>query len=74
MIVSADSKMTCVGYASFIERRPTMQEWLCPLENDLENVADGGRQRLTELQHLLPELVRQLDDKQKRYPLELKKA
>jgi hypothetical protein len=74
MIVSSDSKMTCVGYASFIERRPTMQEWLRPLENDFENVADGGRERLTELQHLLLELVRKLDDKQKRYPFALKRA
>jgi hypothetical protein len=74
MIVSADSKMTCAGYASFIERRPTMQEWLRPLENDFENLEDSGRQRLTELQHLLLELVRQLDDKQKRYPFALKKA
>jgi hypothetical protein len=74
MIVSSDSKMTCVGYASFIERRPTMQEWLRPLENDFENVAEGGRERLTELQHLLLELVRKLDDKQKRYPFALKMA
>lgn len=50
------------------------REWLRPLENDLENLRDGGRRRLTELQHLLLELVRQLDDKQKRYPFELRKA
>ena len=74
MIEPADNKMTCLGYASFIEHRPTMQEWLRPLENDFENVKDGGRERLTELQHLLLELVRQLDDKQKRYPFELNKA
>ena len=52
----------------------TMQEWLYLLENDLENIRDGGRKRLTELQHLLLELVRQLDDKQKRYPFGLKEA
>jgi hypothetical protein len=74
MIESADNKMTCLGYASFIEHRPAMQEWLRPLEDDLENMRDGGRKRLTELQHLLLELVRQLDDKQKRYPFELKKV
>jgi hypothetical protein len=74
MIESADNKMTCLGYASFIERRPTMQEWLRPLEDDLQNMQDGGRNRLTELQHLLLELVQQLDDKQKRYPFELKKS
>jgi hypothetical protein len=74
MIESANNKMTCLGYASFIEHRPTMQEWLGPLENDLENIRDGGRERLTELQHLFLELVRQLDDKQKRYPFGLNKA
>jgi hypothetical protein len=74
MTESAGNKMTCLGYASFIEHRPTMQEWLRPLENDLENMRDGGRKRLTELQHLLLDLVIQLDDKQKRYPFELKKA
>ncbi len=74
MIVSADNRMTCLGYASFIERGPTMQEWLRPIEHDLENVLDGGCKRLTDLQHLLLELVRQLDDKQKRYPFDLKKA
>jgi hypothetical protein len=66
MILSAHGKMTCLGYASF--------EWLQPLENDLENLRDGGRRRVTELQHLLLKLVRQLDDKQKRYPFELEKA
>ena len=66
--------MTCLGYASFIERSPTMQEWLHPFKNDFENVADGGRELLTDLQNLLLELVRQLDDKQKRYPFALKKA
>ena len=74
MILSADGKMTCLGYASFIDQRPTMQGWLQPLENDLENLRDSGRRRLTELQHLLLELVRQLDDKQKHYPSELKTA
>ena len=74
MIESAGNKMTCLGYASFIGHRPTMQEWLRPIENDLENIRDGGRMRLTELQHLLLELVRQLDDKQKRYPFGLKEA
>ena len=74
MIVSADSKMACLGYASFIEHRATMQEWLRSLENDFEHLQDGGRKRLTELQHLLLELVKQLDDKRKRYPFEMNKA
>jgi hypothetical protein len=74
MIVSADSKMTCLGYASFIENRSTMEKWLGPLERDLQNIQAGGRKRLIELQHELLDLVRRLDDKQKRYPSELKKV
>lgn len=74
MIESEDGKISCFGYASFIERRPTMEEWLTPLEHDLEHLQDGGRKRLTELQHMLVQLVRKLDDKQKRYPFELKDA
>jgi hypothetical protein len=74
MIVSADTKLTCLGYASFIDKRATMKEWLQPLENDFEHLQEGGRERLVELQHLLLELVKQLDDKQKRYPFELNKA
>jgi hypothetical protein len=51
-----------------------MKEWLQPLENDFEHLQEGGRERLAELQNLLLELVKQLDDKQKRYPFELDKA
>jgi hypothetical protein len=74
MVESTDGQMKCLGYASFIKQRSTMEEWLAPLEHDLENLQDGGRKRLTELQHMLVKLVRQLDDKQKRYPFELKEA
>ena len=74
MIVAGDSKLACLGYASFIDARDTMKEWLQPLENNFENLEEGGRQRLAELQHLLVELVNQLDDKQKRYPFQLNKA
>lgn len=74
MVESVNSQMKCLGYASFIKQRSTMEEWLAPLENDLENLQDGGRNRLIELQHMLVKLVRQLDDKQKRYPFELKEA
>jgi hypothetical protein len=74
MVESTDSGMKCLGYASFIKQRHTMKEWLAPLENDLENLQDGGRKRLTELQHMLVKLVRQLDNKQKRYPFVLKEA
>jgi hypothetical protein len=74
MISSADGKVTCLGYASFLEHRNTMEEWLTPIEHDLENMDDGGRQRLREIQHLLLDLVKQLDDKQKRYPFKLDDA
>jgi len=74
MIESVDGKISCLGYASFIEHRPEMEEWLSPLEHDLEHLQDGGRERLTELQHMLVQLVRELDDKQRRYPFDLKNA
>ncbi len=74
MIASADNKIACLGYASFIDHRSTMAEWLEPLENDLQDIHDEGRRRLTELQHLLLELVARLDDKHKRYPFEMKTA
>ena len=74
MILSVDGKMTCLGYASFIEHRATMQEWLKPIENGIENMQDDGRRRLTVLQHLLLDLVNRLDEKQQRYPFEMKKA
>jgi hypothetical protein len=45
MIESVDGRISCLGYASFIERRPTMEEWLTS-EHDLEHL-DGGRNRLT---------------------------
>src|SRR5215813_1015021 len=74
MVESMDGKISCLGYASFIEHRPEMEEWLSPLEHDLEHLQDGGRERLTELQHMLVQLVRELDDKQRRYPFDLKNA
>jgi hypothetical protein len=74
MITSTNGKQTCIGYAAFIERQTSMKEWLGPLEHDLRNTDDGGRKRLTEVQHLLLDLVRKLDEKQTRYPFELEKA
>jgi hypothetical protein len=74
MIESVDSKKNCLGYASFIRQRSTMEEWFAALVDDLENLQDDGRNRLTELQHVLVTLVRQLDDKRRRYPFELKEA
>jgi hypothetical protein len=74
MITSRHRHMTCLGYAAFLEQRDTMDEWLKPLERDLENLDDGGRRRLTKIQHLLLELVRELDDKGKRYPFTMNEA
>jgi hypothetical protein len=74
MISAVNGRATCLGYAAFVEQRATMDEWLKPLERDLENLDDGGRRRLTRIQHLLLELVRELDDKGKRYPFTMNEA
>jgi hypothetical protein len=74
MIVASDGRPSCMGYASFLEQRGTMQEWLEPLERDLRQIEGDGRKRLTEVQHLLVDLVRKLDEKQMRYPFVLDKA
>jgi len=74
MICSVNGRVTCMGYAAFLEQRGTMAEWLKPLEHDLENLDEGGRQRLTKIQHLLLTLVRELDDKGKRYPFRMNEA
>ena len=74
MITRVNGRMTCLGYAAFLERRDTMDEWLKPLEHDLENLDDGGRRRLTKVQHLLLELVRELDDKGRQYPFTMNEA
>lgn len=64
MITASHGKMSCLGYASFIEQRATMKAWLEPFENGLHQLDDEGRQRLTELQHALLNLVKQLDEKE----------
>lgn len=74
MITTSEGKPRCMGYAAFIEQRATMREWLEPLERDLKNLGDEGRERLTKLQHLLLELVNRLDAEHTRYPFELEKA
>jgi hypothetical protein len=74
MMVTTDGKMRCLGYAAFIEQRTKMQQWLDPLEHDLQSIEVGGRNRLTELQHLLLDLVRRLDEERTRYPFEMDKA
>jgi hypothetical protein len=71
MIEAENGKETCMGYASFIDKRASMSRWLGPLEQDLKELDDGGRKRLTELQHALLDLVINLDTDRARYPFEL---
>ena len=56
MILTSDGKPTCMGYATFIDSKSTMKEWLDPLETDLRRLDERGRNRLTKLQALLREL------------------
>ena len=51
-----------------------MNQRLQPIEDAFEHLQDNGRKRLAELQHLLLELVKQLDDKPERYPIDLDRA
>jgi hypothetical protein len=74
MIHRADGQPTCMGYAEFIDQRGSMAAWLAPLEDALKNLDDGGRERLTRLQHELLELVQTLDEGRIRYPFELRKV
>jgi hypothetical protein len=74
MITSSNGESACMGYASFLDQRAEMCEWLDPLERDLTQLDDAGRERLRKLQHLLLELVGRLDDKNTRYPFELERA
>ena len=51
-----------------------MKIWLDPLERDLTDIGELGRQRLTRLQNLLLKLVHQLDEGGLRYPFEMQDA
>lgn len=51
-----------------------MMDWLQPIERDREALNDAGLKRLLALQHLLCELVTELDDKRSCYPFDLEKA
>jgi hypothetical protein len=74
MIANVDGRSRCLGYAAFLEKRNCMEQWLGPLEADLRNLQDDGRRRLTEIQHLLIDLVTRLDADRTRYPFELEKV
>jgi hypothetical protein len=74
MIVTADSRLGCLGYASFIEHADRLEQWLTPIERDLRSIGDDGRRRLTRLQNLLLELVTKLDENHTRYPFTMNAA
>lgn len=74
MITSVDGKPSCLGYAAFLDQQVKLKIWLDPLERDLKALDRSGSARLTELQHLLLRLVRELDPKRVRYPFELEEA
>jgi hypothetical protein len=74
MIVAVDDIPTCMGYATFVEQRASMNRWLEPLELDLKQIDDSGRKRLRKLQHLLLEFVEKLDQDRTRYPFKLERA
>jgi hypothetical protein len=74
MIDTSRESATCLGYATFIEQRAKMAQWLDPLEQHLVGLTDAGRERLTMLQNLLLDLVLKLDPDHTRYPSGLKKA
>lgn len=69
-----DDRPGCLGYAEFLARRDAMKIWLDPLERDLTDIGELGRQRLTRLQNLLLKLVHQLDEGGLRYPFEMQDA
>jgi len=75
MIATTNGKMSCLGYASFLDKCQAMNLWLEPLKHDLEHLDHDGRKRLINLQHQLLDLVKQLDRKHVRYSLqELERA
>jgi hypothetical protein len=74
MLTSSDSAHPCLGYASFLDRMPTMAEWLQPISEDLASIGPDGRRRLADIQHLLLELMARLDEKRIRYPGDLQRA
>jgi hypothetical protein len=73
MIITSDGERTCMGYATFVQKRSAMREWLQPIEEDLRHIGEGGRKRLIKLQNLLLELVWVLDPKHLHTPSSLEK-
>jgi hypothetical protein len=66
MIVEEFGKVICMGYATFDEQcHTTFGSWLARVETEL--AASAAQQRLSEIQHLLCELVELLDPAHIRY-------
>ena len=73
MIVEEHGKVLCMGYASFRERcDTTFAAWCERLRNELQN--EPARTRLSDVQHLLCELVEALDANRVRYTQDLERA
>jgi hypothetical protein len=68
MIEREDGRVSCQGYASFLEHREgAARKWLERLEQDLESIAAEPNPRLVRLQHGLVDLIRELDPDRLRY-------
>jgi len=72
MILSADGKLMCTGYAAFRDRDDAFGPWRRRVEEGLSDPA--SRERLREVQHLLCELVESLDERRVRYTRDLERA
>jgi hypothetical protein len=68
MIDRTDDQVQCLGYAGFLDRRDApLGPWLARLEADIDAIARERNPRLTELQHGLVDLVKELDTAGIRY-------
>ena len=68
MIDRDEGPVQCIGYAKFLQRNePSFQRWFTRLETDIAEVASGPNRRITELQHALVDLIRELDPEALRY-------
>jgi hypothetical protein len=70
MIEHGGAQLQCIGYATFVTRREReFRRWFERLDTELRELATTSpNPRLTELQHALVDLVRELDPDQVRYP------
>ncbi len=72
MVATANGRVECLGYASFLERRePEFRRWLERLETEIGEIAERPNRRVIELQHALIDLIRELDPQSLRYSAEV---